>query len=98
MWAHIVRYLLFWRDKDFLFFACFDEALWWCEYVYKMLTTVSLTLTSDPVTSQSSKDTFPISFFRLRVQYGPDSGTLSAAEPKADCQSNLPFIFLSWLV
>lgn len=68
------------------------RALWWCEYVYKMLTTVSI---FDLVTSQSSKYTVPISFFKLHVESGPDSRTWSGAQPKADCQSKLPFIFHS---
>lgn len=54
-----------------------------------------VSLTSDLVTSQSSKYTVPISFFKLHVESDHDSRTWSGAQPKADCQSKLPFIFHS---
>lgn len=62
------------------------RALWRCEYVYKMLTTVSLSMTSDPVTRQSSRETVPVSSFRLHVESDPDPVTRSTAQPKAVCQ------------
>lgn len=52
------------------------RALRRCDYVYKMLTIVSLSVPSDPVTSQSTKDTLPVSSTRLAVESDPGSVTL----------------------
>lgn len=57
-----------------------------CEYVYKMLTTVNLAVPSDPVTSQSTKDTVPVSSFRFHAESDPGSVTQSAARRKAVCR------------
>ncbi len=78
--------LVFERERFPVLRCVLIRALWRCEYVYKMLTTVSLSMTSDPVTSQSSRDTVPVSSFRLHVESDPDPVTRSTAQPKAVCQ------------
>lgn len=45
------------------------------DYVYKMLTIVSLSIPSHPVTSQSTKDTLPVSSTRLTTDSDPGSVT-----------------------
>lgn len=60
-----------------------------------MLTTVSLSMTSDPVTSRSNRDTVPVSSFRLHVESGPDPVTLHTAQPKAVCQPKSASQFMS---
>ena len=78
--------LVFKRERFPVLRCVLIRALRRCEYVYKMLTTVSLSVTSDPVTSRSSGDTVPVSSFRLHVESGPDPVTLQTAQPKAACQ------------
>lgn len=78
--------LVFERERFPVLWCVLIRALRRCEHVYKMLTTVSLSVTSDPVTSQSSRDTVPVSSFRLHVESDPGPVTRSTAQPKAVCQ------------
>lgn len=75
--------LVFKRERFPVLWCVLIRALWLCEYVYKMLTTVSLSVTSDPMTSESSRDTVPVSSFRLLVERDPDPVTRSTAHPKS---------------
>lgn len=63
--------LVFERERFPVLWCVLIRALRRCEYVYKMLSTVSLSVTSDPVTSQSSRDTVPVSSFRMHVESDP---------------------------
>lgn len=74
------------RGKVSCSLVCFDKGSVTSQCVYKMLTTVSLSMTPDPVTSQSSGDTVPVSSVRLHVESHPDLVTGSTAQPKAICQ------------
>lgn len=74
---------VFERERFPVLWCVLIRALWLCEYVYKMLTTVSLSVTSDPVTSQSSRDSVPVSSFRLYVESGPDPVNWSTAQPQS---------------
>lgn len=57
--------LVFERERFPVLCCVLIRALRLCGYVYKMLSAVSLSVTSDPVTSQSSGDSVPVSSFRL---------------------------------
>lgn len=78
--------LVFERERFPVLWFVLIRALRRCEYVYKMLTTVSLSVTSDPVTSRSSTDTVPVSSFRLHVESDPGPVNRSTTRPKAVCQ------------
>lgn len=81
-----MRALVFKRGRLPVLWRVLIRALGRCEYVYKMLTTVNLAGPSDPVTSQSTKDTVPVSSFRFRVKSDPGSVTQSTAQRKAVCR------------
>lgn len=84
--------LVFERRRFPVLWCVLIRAPWLCEYVYKMLTTVSLSVTSDPRTS--TRDTVPVSSCRLHVESGPDPVTRRTAQPNVVCQpkptSHLP--------
>lgn len=66
------------------------------EYVYKMLTTVSLSVPSDPVTSQSTKDAVSsVSSSRLHVESDPGSVTQNTAHHGAACPTKFAMLLIS---
>lgn len=90
--------LVFERERFPVLWFVLIRALRRREYVYKMLTTVSLSVTSDPVTSRSSTDTVPVSSFRLHVESDPGPVNRSTTRPKAVCQPNLPIMLASTVI
>lgn len=87
--------LVFERGRFPVLWCVLIRALRRCEYVYKMLTTVSLSVPSDPVTSQSTKDTVPVFSFRLHVESDPVSVTQSTAQRKAVCRTKSAPLLIS---
>lgn len=87
--------LVFERGRFPVLWCVLIRALRPCEYVYKMLTTVSPSVPSDPATSQSTKDTVPVSSFRLHVESDPGSVTQSTAQRKAVCPTKSAPLLIS---
>lgn len=66
------------------------------EYVYKMLSAVSLSVPPDPVTSQSTKDTVSsVSSSRLHAESDPGSVTRSTAQHGAACPTKFAALLIS---
>lgn len=92
---YCVRHLLFFERGRFpVLWGVLIRGLLQREFVYKMLTTVSLSVPSDPVTSQSTKDTVS-SVSSSRLHADPGSVTQSTAQHGAACPAKFTALLIS---